>query len=74
MIFGDPMIDLIAHSCKGLPGGPLGSNNYGSRKNTTRPDSADWTDKCGNDKGSTLNPLPMDEQLVLVWAKAKLGV
>ena len=55
------------------PVDPPGSNNCGSRKGLQQPSFTDWTGKLGNDKGSTLSPLPTDEQL-LSWAKEKLGM
>ena len=55
------------------PEDPPGSNNCGSRKGLQQPSFADWTGKYGNDKGSTLSPLPTDEQL-LAWAREKLGM
>ena len=55
------------------PVDPPGSNNCASRKGLTQPSWDEWTGKYGNDQGSTLSPLPTDEQL-LTWAKEKLGM
>ena len=52
---------------------PPGSNNCGSRKGFKQPTWEEWTMKYGNDKGSTLSPLPSDEQL-LDWAREMLGM
>ena len=55
------------------PEDPPGSNNCGSRKGLAQPTFSEWTAKYGNDQGSTLSPLPSDEEL-MGWARAKLGM
>jgi hypothetical protein len=55
------------------PEDPPGSNNCGSRANTSQPSWEEWTVTHGNDKGSTLSELPTDEEL-LGWAREKLGM
>lgn len=55
------------------PEDPVGSNNCGSRKGMKQPSFLDWTTKYGNDKSSTLSPLPSDAEL-LSWARQKLGI
>ena len=46
------------------PEDPPGSNNCGSRKGLAQPTFSEWTAKYGNDQGSTLSPLPSDEELM----------
>ena len=66
--------DVVATTVNAdCPVDPPGSNNCGSRKGIAQPTFAEWTGKYGNDKGSTLSPLPSDEQL-LAWAREKLGM
>lgn len=49
--------------------GSCGKNPPGYKQ----PSFAEWQTKYGNDKGSTLNAVPSDEEL-LQWARAKLNM
>ena len=55
------------------PEQPPGSNNCGNRKGIHQPSFDEWTQKYGNDQGSTLSPLPSDNELI-AWAREKLGM